>query len=50
MDEFTKEELVMLRSGLCRLIANAPWESNLSIPIVKLHKKIDDKIKEFDNE
>ena len=50
MNDFTKDELLTIRHGLCRLIANAPWESHTSNHIVLLCKKIDEKIQDLDDE
>lgn len=50
MNDLTKEELLTIRHGICRLIANAPWESHESNHLLRLHKKINDKIREIDNE
>lgn len=44
MNDFTKEELKILRSGVCRLIANMQWESTASHPLMKLLKKLDELI------
>ena len=38
--EFTKQDLLTIRHGLCRLIANEAWESFSSKELVKVHDKV----------
>lgn len=50
MNDLTKEELLTIRHGLCKLIANEQWESMKSNHILILHKKINDMINELEDE
>ena len=38
--EFTKQDLLTIRHGLCRLIANEAWESFSSKELLKVHDKV----------